>query len=407
VLNILMPRYTGPYRTQFKIIQGADQVTSDRAGACPGIKVLDPQTIQFNLSAPNAPFLNNMYILRPLPAHLLEGQDPRTAPFNQSPVGTGPFKFKSWKVGGDFVAVANTDYWGGRPYLDQFTHRVIPDASTLVLALETREIDGSLYPDPTQYDNLRAKDFLNVVQQPPGSDIEGWGFNCDVPALAIKEVRQAIAHALDINAFLKIAYPNGLGGVANGPMNPNAWFWDKNVKPPAYDLNLARQLLAKSGQRDISVTLMVNNGNTQRQELATYTQSQLKQIGISATIQQPEWTQVVNTISAGKAQMSIPWAYGTYDPDDLYNYLYSTSPANVYHYKNPQVDRLLTQGRETVDQNRRIEIYDQLQQVIADELPTYWAYYRAFINVIGRNFGGVHPSFLGLFWNLPKIYRIS
>lgn len=408
VLNILMPRYTGPYRTQFEIIQGADAVSSDAPGACAGIKVLGPQTIQFNLSAPNAPFLNNFYILRPLPTHLLQGKDPRTATaFNNHPIGTGAFAFKSWTVGGDFVAVANPNYWGGRPYLDQFTHRVIPDASTLVLALETREIDGSLYPDPTQYGNLRAKSFLNVYQQPYGSDIEGWGFSFDVPALRIRAVRQAIVHALDMREFLKIAYPNGLGAVANGPMNPNAWFWDKGIKPPVHDSNMAKQLLAKSGQQDVAVTLMVNNGNTQREALATYTQAQLKKIGIAATIQQPEWTTVVNTISTGKAQMSIPWGQGTYDPDDLYNYLYSTSPSNVYHYNNPQVDKLLTLGRQTIDQNKRIQIYDQMQQILATDFPTYWAYYRAFINVIAKDFGGVHPSFLGLFWNLPKIYKIA
>ena len=120
-------------------------------------------------------------------------------------------------------------YQKGLPYLDKFTHRVIPDAQSLVNSLLSGDIDASNYPSPAGAAQLKANKDLNVLV-PPFNSPDGWAFNLKNPWLAKKEVRQAVAYALDMTQFAKDSL-YGLGKPGDGPIAPGNCAFDKTLKP--------------------------------------------------------------------------------------------------------------------------------------------------------------------------------
>ena len=408
LLAILAPESASTYLPRFTSIKGATAFNEGTADAVEGIEVIDDKTIKLVLDEPNAAFITNLRFLRPLPKHLLEGKNVKDDPFFQAPVGAGPFKFVSWQTGQDFVAERNPHYWQeGLPYLDGFTHRVIADAQSLVVALETGEIDSSPYALPTQAETLRAKENLDVQTRPFVVD-DGWAFGAKTnEALADKRVRQAIVMAIDIETYAN-DFLLGLGKPALGPVAPSNWAHDPNLTPLGYDPEKAKALLEEAGVSDLTVRLTTNAGNVFREDWVTFTQDALSQIGVSVQPDVKEWTQVTQEGIDGSFEMICPvWTSAIVDPDELYLGLHTGQSRNVYGYSNPEVDELLEQGRQETDLEKRKEIYSQVQQMLIDDAPIWWAWHRPFIDVVKKEFAGYQSSVLGFYQELESWYRTS
>ena len=82
------------------------------------------------------------------------------------PCGTGPFKFVEWVKAGHITLEANEDYWGGRPKLDRLIFKVIPDPSARLMALEVDEIQGMEYPNPADFERIKANKGLKLLTEP-------------------------------------------------------------------------------------------------------------------------------------------------------------------------------------------------------------------------------------------------
>jgi len=406
--GILRPESTSPFVPQFIDIDGAAEFNAGDADSISGIEVGDDHTLTLSMAEPNAGFLVNLRNIRPVPSALLEGADLANDDFFQNPVGAGPFKFVSWNIGGDFVAERNENYWQpGKPYLDRFIHRTIADSQTLVLALETGEIDGSNYPAPTVAGNLETIDDL-VVMVPPFTQPDGWSFNQSHEQLAIKEVRQAIAMSLNMQQYVD-DFLLGLGEVGIGPIAPGNWAFNQNLEPVPYDLERARELMADAGYPDggFSVQFTTNAGNVMREDFFTFTQAALAELGITAEANVTEWSQVVQSASDGTFEALCPtWSGANIEPDELYLTLHSQSARNVYGYANSEVDQLLEDARASVDQDERKEMYDRIQEILMDDMPIFWAWYRPFVHVTKTRYAGYEDSSLtgGLFVQLENWY---
>jgi peptide/nickel transport system substrate-binding protein len=406
--GILRPESTSPFVPQFIDIDGAAEYNAGDADSISGIEVQDDHTLTLTMAEPNAGFLVNLRNIRPVPSALLEGADLANDDFFQNPVGAGPFKFVSWNIGGDFVAERNENYWQpGKPYLDRFIHRTIADSQTLVLSLETGEIDGSNYPAPTVAGNLETIDDL-VVMVPPFTQPDGWSFNQAHEQLAIKEVRQAIAMSLNMQQYVD-DFLLGLGEVGIGPIAPGNWAFNQNLEPVPYDLDRARELMAEAGYPDggFSVQFTTNAGNVMREDFFTFTQAALAEIGITAEANVTEWSQVVQSASDGTFEALCPtWSGANIEPDELYLTLHSQSARNVYGYENAEVDQLLEEARESTSQDERKEKYDRIQEILMDDMPIFWAWYRPFVHVTKTRYAGYEDSSLtgGLFVQLENWY---
>jgi peptide/nickel transport system substrate-binding protein len=405
--GVLEPESTSPFVPQFIEIEGAEDYNAGSADTISGVEVVDDLNLTVRLTQPNAAFIVNLENVRPVPAALLEGQDIATAEFFQAPIGAGPFVFESWQVGGDFVAVRNENYWQpGKPYLDRFVHRTIADSQTLVLSLETGEIHGSNYPAPTVAESLSAIETLEVVV-PPFTQPDGWSFNLEHEALSIKEVRQGIAMAMNMEQFAS-DFLLGLGGVGVGPLAPDNWAFNPDLQPIPYDPERAGELFAEAGFADgFTFTATTNQGNILREDFLTFTQAALEPYGITVESGLTEWTQVVAAATDGTFEAICPtWSGAVVEPDDLYLTLHSESARNVYHYSNPEVDELLANAHVETDQEARKEMYYRVQEILMEDVPIFWAWYRPFIHVVDTRFAGWTDSNLtgGIFVGLENWY---
>ncbi|HKG27277.1 MAG TPA: ABC transporter substrate-binding protein [Thermomicrobiales bacterium] len=403
IKGYIAPTTTSPRQDKFLSIAGAQEYADGTAQDVSGIKVIDPKTLEITLAKPDAPFLFNLRWVSVLPTALLEGKSLTDDPFFQNPVGAGPYVFKSWDTGGDFVVTPNPHYWqASKPALTTVTHRVIADANSLVLALQAGDIDASNYPAPTAKDQLEQNEDLQVLV-PPFTYPDGIYFNCTHEWLSKKEVRKAIAMAIDTEQFAADSLL-GLGKPGIGPIAPDNWAFDKELQPIPYDVEGAKALLAQVGMPEgTKIRMMVNQGNVLREDWLTFTQQAVKEIGIEIVPEVIEWATLVNRVTVDKDfdAVGVPFAGVTAEPSELYDQLHTGAAGNYQGYSNPELDALLEQAREELDQNAAKAIYQQIQAIYMDDVPMFSAWYRPFLHVTKKTFGNFTDSAAyGLFHTL-------
>ena len=409
--GILAKATASPRASYLSSIQGAKEYTAGTAQDVPGIKVVDAKTLAVTLAQPDASFLINMRYVSPVPKKMLDGKDLSKAskePFFQKPIGAGPFVFSSWQVGGDFVAQKNPNYYQqGLPYLDKFTHRTIPDAQTLVNSLLSGDIDGSNYPSPAGYNQLKANKDL-AVMVPPFNSPDGWQFNFKNPYLAKKEARQAVAYALDMTQFSKDSL-YGLGKPGVGPIAPGNYAFDPTLKPIPYDLDKAKSLVQQAGAPPDGISFMVNKGNVLREDFLTYTQAQLQKIGWKIKPEVIEYATAVDRVTRKDFDVAESGMFGsgaTIDPGDLYEQFVTGASRNYQGYSNPQMDMLLKQAKQELDIEKQKGLYAQIQEILMADLPTAWEWYRPYLHVVKKKFAGYVDSLDtgGIFSEMEKMY---
>ena len=349
----------------------------------------DPHTVRVVYRKPYSPALSS-WMIGMLPAHILEGKSPDwwAVHFNRNPVGTGPFRFDQWKTNEYVRVVRNPDYFDAPgPWLDSIVFRVLPDQLSLRLAFETRQVDFWSV-DPWAVGHFQDDKRFDLFSS-PSSSYTYVGWNLRRPIFQDEKVRQALAHAVNVPEMVKyILYGHGVQ--STGIFTPKMWFFNPDVKPFVYHPEKARQLLAeagwkpgkdgileKDGQR-FSFTLITNNGNEIRRDIATLVQDDLKKLGIEVKIELYEWAVFLkNFINKGDFDaMVLGWALG---PDyDQYQIWHSSQSnpeqLNVVNYRNSEVDKLLVDIREEYSRDKIISLAGQLQSTIYHDQPYLFLY---------------------------------
>lgn len=331
------------------------------------VTAADSKTVVIELKSP-APALLGMlaqregFIISPTAAQAAGEQ------FGLNPVGSGPFKFKEWALG-RIVLEKNPDYWEeGKPYLDSVVFSLVPDATTALPRLLTRELDAI---DQLSSFDIRAleRDESLVFVPSPGARWISLHMITTSPPFDDVRVRQAIAYGLDRNKIVEIV-TGGSGKIANGPTPPSLWWYNPDLTAYPYDPERAKQLLAEAGHADgLSITLALPPVASYR-PLSQLVQEQLKLVGIDVTIRpvsRSEWAELLMT---GKINfIPILWTQRP-DPDGLLSLLLqSNSSQNWTRYSNPEFDALLASGREEGDMEKRKAIYWKAEELLARDLP--------------------------------------
>jgi peptide/nickel transport system substrate-binding protein len=356
-----------------------------------------------------------------LPAHLLDGKDITKSELARHPIGTGPYRFKEWLAGQRLVLEANDDYFEGRPNIDRYVFRIIPDTATMYMELKAGGVD-MMGLTPVQYQRqTTGRDFLTrfAKYRYPASSYVYLGYNLRNPLFADKRVRQAITSAINKDEIVQGALL-GMGQVAHGPFKPGTWPYNPTVKDFGYDPGRALALLAEAGWQKNSdgvltkggkpfqFTILTNQGNDLRLKTAQIIQYRLKKLGIDVKIRVVEWASFLkNFIDKGNFEAIVMgW---TIPPDpDLFDVWHSskTGPKelNFVGYKNPEVDRLIVEGRGTFDQERRRRCYFRIQEILADEQPYTFLYVPDALPVVQARFRGIEPAPAGISYNFIRWY---
>ncbi len=404
--TILSPTYTGPFRSRFIVIAGAREFGAGQIRDLAGVRVVDDATLQIRLSQPLAPFLvTSMRELKPVPRHLVEGQDIARGEWAQKLIGTGPFKLREWVRGDHWTFDVNPDYWRGRGCLDSIRHQIIPDLNALLVAAETGQVDTVIVPPVTEIPRLKKEHKLDVIDL-TSAGIEGIQFNLEHPILKDVRVRQAIAHAIDVQAFTRDVL-KGVTQTADSVVVPTVWAYDKSIKLPEYNPDKARKLLAEAGYpKGFTVKWSTNSGNLFREQFSTFAQAQLEKVGIKLELVMNEWPIFLKSMEDGRFELATQnIVAGVPDPDVLYFIFHTGAPGNYFRFSNQIVDQLLDQGRTLTSQASRRDVYLRVERILANQLPIFNAYYRPNPIVKNTKLKGLNPQSIDPYFQIETWYK--
>jgi peptide/nickel transport system substrate-binding protein len=381
---------------------------------------IDPHTVKAELPEPFAPFLLTA-ATDILPAHLLKGVDINTSTFNRHPIGTGPFKFQSWKTGQYIIVVKNNHYYGKKAKLDRIIFKPIPEYNAAKVALTKGTIDA-FDLNPQDLESIKKIPHVTVYEYEQ-LQYSFVGFNLYNRHLKTLQVRQAIAHGVDRNALVD-AVLKGHGTVAHVPVSPVSWAYPNKTEFTRYEFNPSQSitLLESAGYRrnkngifekdgqPLSFKLIYGQGGKASPKNAEIIQNHLKKIGIELTIVPMEWQSFLRIVNSGKSPKEfdlcmLSWSLSV-DPDDYSIWHSSEYPKgfNFIGYNNPKVDRLLTLGRSITTQKDRAKIYAETSSIIGQELPYLFLYYPWTISAVNRRVEGLStPGPAGLFVRIEDI----
>jgi peptide/nickel transport system substrate-binding protein len=355
----------------------------------------DEFTVIFHLSEPYASFPLNL-----IPSAIGIVPANAGADFSRHPIGSGPFRFVQQSQDEEVVIERNPEYRLAAP-LSRVRFRVVPDA--IVRALELRKGSADLEMSSLSSDIipvLAGQPDLAVTER-SGTNLTYLGFNLEDPALAHRELRQALALATDRDALIRYLL-HGEAKIANGVLPPELWASESEVAKYPFDPARAEQLLdtagfprQKSGAR-LHLTLKCST-EEQARLIGAALQEQWRRVGVELELRPLELATLFSDVAKGNFQITYQrWVGANTDPDFL-EYAFSTKRfppdgANRGHYRNPRVDALTDQIRVEMNQEKRKVLCSEVQKILAEDLPYLPMWFNDAVSVHRRSIGALNLS---------------
>lgn len=359
--------------------------------------VVDDFTVQFKTEYPFAPLVAHLAhsggaltsgraIERDY-AEMANGRNPGSY-ISSNPVGTGYFKFESWVPGSEIRLVRNENYWGENAKLDSVTFKVVPESLTRVSELETgfaHIIDPVMPSDMSRINRMPNAD----LYRKSSTSLAYLGFNAQKAPFDNVDVRRAISMAVNKDDIVAGVY-NNTGIAAVGPIAPGVFGYDESIESIPYDMAQARQLLAQAGFPNGFSTTIWTNDNPSRIQIAEYVQSKLSDLGVRASIEVLEWGAYLQNTAAGQHDMFIlGWSTPTLDADYAMYALFHSSqqgaPGNRSFFSNAEVDRLLDAGRQETDQSKRLQYYQEAQELLVELAPMMYLWHQEYLLGVSKS----------------------
>ncbi len=338
------------------------------------VEVVDPATVRIALKAPSGAFLAQLTdrsgMILPPKATEAAGRD-----FGAHPVCSGPFSFGE-RVAQDHVTLEKfPHYWNAAAiHFDRVTYQVLTDSSVRLANLKAGTVDIAEYVLPTDTAAVKADPHLRLVV----SDALGYfsitnnignGPAADNPYGKNALVRQALDLAIDRRALVNVVFNDMYIPTAQA-VPPASPFYDPDVKVAERNVDKAKALLKQAGVTlPVKLDLLAYN-EPDIMQAAEVIQSMAAEAGFDVRIQAMEFASSLSASQRGEFQAyMIGWS-GRVDIDgNIYAFLRSGQGNNIGHYSNPTVDRLLDEGRGSVDLATRRAAYNQMWPELQKDLP--------------------------------------
>ncbi len=362
----------------------------------------DTYTVQFLFRRPYAPLLQQLNVEEApiMPQHVFQAGDPLRNPANNAPVGTGPYRFVAYTPGSEIRFEANKDYFGGVPAIRNLSLRVIPDASTQVIALEAGEVDWLNGVPGPERNRLRKDKRFRVIQYPGysgGSNcVITLGFNLDRPIFQDIRIRRAVAHATNRQQVLeRVLF--GEGRVADAPISSGIGFAHaSDLQIPAFDTVAAKNLLDEAGWRsgkpgsvrtahhvtgipDGTPLVVGFTGMPGQTKYGDILRAQLRVVGLDLQVKPLESAVFADAVFKKRDfdTAIISYCNGT-DPEIGVRRQYVSSNigpvpfSNTAAYRNTEVDSLFDAASSALDTVTRKRLYHRIQEIAVRDQPYVW-----------------------------------
>lgn len=386
-------------------------------------EVLGDHRFRVSYREPFAPALASWGNLVVLPRHLLEGRDINQASdFGRNPVGLGAYKFDSWESGRSITLLANRDYYRGRPHIDKVVYRIIPDLQTQFLELKSGGLD-MMGLTPLQFSRQTVStEFEKAFRKYKylTNSYTYLGYNLKNELFTDVRVRRALSHAIDKEEIVR-AVLMGLGQPAASPYKPGTVWVNERLEDLAFDPERSRALFEEAGWRDsdgdgvldkdgraFEFRILTNQGNESRLKTATIIQRRLAEVGVSSEVRVVEWSAFINNFIDKRKFEAVVLGWSLSLDPDQYDIWHSSKTGekefNFVSFADPEVDRLLEEGRRTFDAAERKQAYDRFQEILVEQQPYTFLYVAHSLPALNGRFMGIRPAPAGIAYNFKDWY---
>lgn len=366
------------------------------------VETPDEKTVVCLLPKPYAPFLAYTSV-GILPEHVLatvKAGDLLNNPFNLQPIGTGPFAFQSLDTTKVEVALKRFDgFYGAKPHLEGLRFRAYASTPAAIQAVAQQDVDGIGYIPPQYLGDAGAiADLVNAY----GPSVAGYTalfFNLKQPQFATREVRQALALAVNRDELVRDGL-KGWGTPGDSPILPNSWAYAKQswANDPARAgqlLDAAGWKVGASGVREkggqpLAFTLLTDN-DPLRVGVANVLARQFTAIGVKATVAAKSPEEIAQLLATRRFDAALSgWEGLAADPDPYQGWHSSQAETgyNFANWANPDVDKALEDGRLTTDPAKRKAAYATFQQLFATDVPSLILYYPQYHFAVSKRITG-------------------
>jgi len=358
-------------------IVGAQAKLRGQSDEISGVVVIDEHTLEITIDSPKAYFLSKLTYPTAFVVDQENVEGP-VQPWTDQPNGTGPFRLAEYELGLRIVLDRNEAYYGTpKPALERVNF-MLAGGSAMTM-YETGELDAV----PVGLADIeRVLDPSNPLNEElsitlPMLSIFYIGFNVEEPPFDDQKVRQAFNYAIDKDKYVEVVWKK-MQLKADGILPPGMPGYNENLQGYPYDPEKARQLIAESKYGDASnlpeITLNVSGGGgAAARQVSAIVEMYKQNLGVDIAIQQTEWATYLWDLRAHRYQMfglTAGWIADYPDPQDFLDILFhSESRNNDMAYSNPEVDRLLEEARGEQDSEKRMELYQQAEEMILEDAP--------------------------------------
>jgi peptide/nickel transport system substrate-binding protein len=422
------------------------------------VQKIDQYTVRFTLAQPYAAAERIFDSLAMMPRHLLQnssqqGKFAQAWTLTTPPAeiaGMGPFREKAYVPGQKIVLERNPYYWKADrsknrlPYLDELVFLFVGNEDAQVIRFQAGETDIISRMSAENYALLSkeaASRGTELFDLGPSLEYNFLVFNLNdlqsknLPSIAAKQAwfqdlkfRQAISAAVDRDAIIRLVYA-GRGAPLWGNVSPSNKFWvDQTLPHPPRSLDKARELLKSAGfsWRDdalldprgqpVEFSIIASSSNTQRTKMAAIIQDDLSKLGMNVHVVPLEFRDVINRVfQTYDYEVSIMGlGGGDADPNPEMNVWLSSGGTHLWHLGEAkpasdweaQIDQLMQKQMVTLKYKDRKHLYDQVQEIIAANVPYVFLATPNILVGAKKNLGNFKPAILdpNTLWNVEQLY---
>lgn len=376
------------------------------------VEVVDPLTVQLNLSQPSAPLtaiLADRSGMVMSPTQLTKLGDN----FGDDPVCVGPFEFAERRAGDAIVLQRADDYYDAdKVNLDGVTFSIIDQGPVRAANLRSGEVDIAERLDTTSLDQIEAEQNLRLYQATSigyqGITINVGNVNGieepfgerDAPLASDPRIREAFELALDRDAINEVVF-NGRFEPSCSPLAPSSEFAPSDIDCGERDVEAAKALLEEAGaQTPVPIELMLSTDPT-AVRLGEVVQEMAKEAGFEVSARPTEFVSALDLGDAGEFDtFQIGWS-GRVDPDgNIYDFQHSEGALNISGAHDEEVDKLLDEARATIDPEQRKQLYSDVIDAIRERRNLIYLYHE-------NLFTGASSEVVGLQYHGDGLIRLK
>jgi len=409
----------------FSAIMNPDTAVATRHGwdQVARVDTPGPYTAIFRLKRPFAPAVHTFFahsdaVYYVMPAHLLERyHDLNRVPFNQLPVGTGPFRLVRWLRGDRIEYVANDAYFLGKPKLRTIVVHLVPNENTIASQMRAREIDWFSQASPQMYPLLTSIAGVDVRLVPMNAN-DAIIFNTSRPPFDDPDVRRAVGLAIDKPLLVREA-TFGTTVAATEDLPPFLWAFDPKAGTSARDLPRANALLEKAGWTPTADGIRLKNGRRLTMGLAYRTDSitdrnrgvliaaMLKDAGIETELKGYTTSLLYGPpgsgiLADGKFEAGLQTWYAGSDPDNSTQLTCDQVAPKGFNWSR-YCDRAMDDAQRAAlghyDRPARKRAYAIIEELLARDAPFVYLWWPRQIEAVNSDFKGFRPNGIIESWN--------